>query len=292
MISIIIPTYKKNLCLQNLKKNIPYFKEYEIIIVNDNPETKMKQDIQHFKNVHLIENHINSGFGVSINKGVTQAKNPYIMLLNDDVVLKDTSYENSLNYFKKDHNLFAVSFAQIEKNGTIVGKNKVYWKKGFIHHTKQNDLKSGCNAWAEGGACLIDKSKFNAVGGFDKRYSPFYWEDVDLSYQAYRHGFYIMFDSSIQLIHHHESTIGQIFDKKFVQSIAFRNQLLFIWKNIDDFILLYEHVLYLISAIIKGRVFFIKGFLQALPYIPSILAWKIKQSNLKQVINRKKRTLP
>ncbi len=292
MISIIIPTYNKNILLQNLKRNIPYLKDYEIIVVNDNPETSMKQDIEVFKNVHLIENNINFGFGMSINKGVAQAKNPYIMLLNDDVVLKDSSFTKALDWFKKDSKLFAVSFAQIEKNKNIVGKNILYWKKGFIHHEKKHDMKTGLNAWAEGGTCIIDKAKFNMLGGFNSVYSPFYWEDVDLSYQAYRYGFHVLFDSEIQVIHYHESTIGHVFNKQYIRTIAFRNQLLFIWKNIDDPKLLAEHLLYLIPTLIKGGALFIKGFLQALPYVWGISIWKNKQHNLTQVINRSKRILP
>lgn len=292
MISVIIPTYKKSICLQNLRENIPYLKEYEIIIVNDNPDIRMKQDTATFKNVRLIENETNCGFAESMNKGVAHAKNPYIMFLNDDVVLTDSSFTKALDWFKKDSKLFAVSFAQIEKNDHTVGKNILYWEKGFIHHEKKDDMQTGFNAWAEAGACMIDKDKFTVIGGFNKLYSPFYWEDVDLSYQAYRHGFRVVFDSKIRVIHHHESTISHVFDKQYIRGVAFRNQLIFIWKNIDEFSLLGEHALYLFPAILKGGFPFVKGFFQALLYLWSILLWKSRHRHLKNVISKAKRTLP
>jgi len=43
-ISVIIPTYKnKQLLLNNLKKNYPFFKDLKIIIVNDDPEESQKK---------------------------------------------------------------------------------------------------------------------------------------------------------------------------------------------------------------------------------------------------------
>lgn len=292
MISVIIPTYKKKVCLENLQKNISFLKDYEIIIVNDNPMISMEQDIQLFTNIRLIENETNVGFGTSVNSGIAMARSPYVMLLNDDVLLKDNSFLNALDHFKKDKKLFAVSFAQIEKNKTIVGKNLIYWKNGFIHHIKHKDMKTGDSAWAEGGACLIDRVKYNTVGGFNTIFSPFYWEDVDLSYQAYRYGFHVIFDSTIQVIHHHESTIRHEFEQNYIQSIAFRNQLLFIWKNIDDVGLLGEHLIHLIPTIIKGGVPFLKGFFQTFPYLWSIIIWKIKHRHLRQVINKVRHMLP
>lgn len=270
MISIIIPTYNKNILLQNLKKNVPYFEDYEIIIVNDNPEASIKKEIKPYKNTRLIENKKNSGFSVSVNNGVAQAKNPYIMLLNDDVLLKDNSYEKSLDYFKKDHNLFAVSFAQIEKNKKIVGKNKTFWKRGLFFHQKADDLTFGDIGWAEGGSCIIDKKKFQELSGFNPLYSPFYWEDIDLSYRAKKVGYRILFDPNIIVEHHHESTIGKYYSIKFIKTIAFRNQFLFIWKNIRGKRII-SHFLFLPFNIVyycfKGEFAFIKGLFKALSII-------------------------
>lgn len=300
MISVIIPTYKnRGQFLANLKHNLQYLKGIEIIVVNDNPKESLKKDLRLFhdrekvvNNFVVVENERNLGFGQSVNKGVAKAKNPYIMLLNDDVILKDNDFEKAVDHFKKDHNLFAVSFAQIEKNKNIVGKNILYWKKGFIHHEKKHDMKTGSNAWAEGGACIIDKAKFNMMGGFNTLYSPFYWEDVDLSYQAYRYGFHVLFDSEIQVIHHHESTIGRVFSTHYIQTIAFRNQLLFIWKNIDSLRLLSEHFIYFFPTVAKGGVPFIRGFFQTIPYLWTILVWKNNHRNLKPIISDSKLTLP
>ena len=72
-----------------------------------------RSNVQTFK---LVQNKTNVGFGKSINNGVVKATRDLILLLNDDVVLINDNYKNALKLFDKDPQLFAVSFAQKEKN--------------------------------------------------------------------------------------------------------------------------------------------------------------------------------
>ena len=114
---------------------------------------------------------------------------------------------------------------------------------------------------------MIDLKKYREIGGFDSLYSPFYWEDIDLSYRAWKQGYSVLFDPEIVVEHHHESTIKSFFSDFYVTSIAYRNQLLFIWKNIYDTRLLAEHNKALIKQLIRS-IFsdpaFISGYFRAL----------------------------
>jgi GT2 family glycosyltransferase len=240
---------------------------HEIIIVNDNPQESLKSELSSFKNITLIENEINLGFGSSVNNGIKEATHDYCMLLNTDVLLFDDSYKKAFSYFK-DPTTFAVTFAQKEANDELVGKNKIYWRNGFFQHTRVYDLTWGENGWAEGGSCIMDRKKLMKLQGFDPIYNPFYWEDIDLSYRAWKSKYKIIFAPEIIVEHHHESTIGSYFSKDFIQTIAYRNQLLFIWKNISDQNLLTSHFFHLskmiLISILKGNKNFLRGFAQAL----------------------------
>lgn len=277
MISVVIPVYKnKEEFLKNLEHNIKYLHSIEIIIINDNPKESIKQDLEKYNSIILIENKKNIGFGATANKGIYEAKNRYILLLNSDVLLQDASYKQALSYFKQNAKLFAVSFAQKEKGGEIVGKNTLNWKKGFMNHEKAHDTKYGNNAWAEGGSCIIDKEKFENLGGFDPLYYPFYWEDFDLSYRAWKNDYSVIFDPAILVEHHHESTIGKYFPKNYIKAVSYRNQFIFIWKNITDKKLLINHfvnLLYFIPyyGLIKRNKELISGFFQAILRITTIL---------------------
>jgi len=276
MISVIIPVYKnKSLFIKNLEKNIHFLDDCQIIIVNDNPQEKLKKEIEdlikkkkQIIDLSIIENKKNLGFGQSINIGAKRAKGKYLMLLNSDVILLNKAFLNVIDYFKQDKNLFAVSFAQIEKNGKIVGKNRIFWEKGFYQHQKDDNLLFGETGWAEGGSCIIDLQKFNRLGGFNPIFSPFYWEDIDLSNQAKKHGFKVIFYPKIKVVHHHQTTIGKYFKKSEIEKVAFCHQFLFTWKNIGNLKKLAEHLFFLpyyfIFFTIKGKTSFFLGFIQAL----------------------------
>jgi len=286
MISVVIPHYKgKEKLYKNLATNLPFLKNCEVIIVNDYPEVPLTEEM---KNLHpsvvVIENKKNLGFAGAVSVGISQAKHPYIFLLNNDVVLKDDSYLSALTHFKEDEKLFAVSFKQIEKNGGHVGRNKIYWLKGFFRHDKGDPGTHGINGWAEGGSMIFEKKKYDILHGFDTLYSPFYWEDIDLSYRAWKAGYSIHFDSNVLVEHHHESTIATYFQKSKIDTIAYRNQLITIWKNISDIPYLFEHVIFLIKNLIvypfKGHIAFVKGFWMAFLLLPQIMRKRNEQSEL------------
>lgn len=291
MITVIIPTFKnEEELIKNLKHNLPYLKDCEVIVINDNPAQSIKKSLEIFPQIELIENQKNLGFAGAVHKGVMHAKSEYIMLLNSDVILNDTSYMKALISMQGDPKIFAISFAQKEKDGSIVGKNSIYWKGGFFQHKKASDLKKGINGWAEGGSCMINKRLYKEIGGFDPLYAPFYWEDIDISYRAWKAGYQIFFDPEITVQHHHESTIGKYFSREIIKSIAYRNQFIFIWKNIEDRALLFSHVIRLLFSLpvmIFKDILYLKGFYEASLLLPKIIA-KREQSKLsdKEILNK------
>lgn len=274
MITVVIPVYKNtSQFIANLKTNLPFLDRCEIIIVNDNPDASIKSKLPK-GDIRLIENKKNLGFAGAVDTGIRHANNRYIMLLNSDVVLLDSSYMLGLTALRNSHDLFAVSFAQKEKDASIVGKNRIYWKNGYFLNAKAGNMHEGINGWAEGGACIMDRKKYNEIGGFDNLFSPYYWEDIDLSYRAWKHGYRILFNPSIVVEHHHESTIGKYFANEHIKTIAFRNQFIFMWKNLEDRSLIAAHIGGIFRSVptmlIRERSMG-AGFLKALIRLPSII---------------------
>ncbi len=269
-ISVIIPVYKKlNEFSQYLQHNIQFFEDCEIIIVNDDPQAHLPKDIPTIDFADLkviwINHQENQGFGRSVNDGITKATGECLLLLNTDVKLLDDSWRTVLPEFLKNSNLFAVGLAQKEKDGHIVGRNEIYFQKGLYHHrglpsnSKFEILNSHLlsTGWAEGGSALIRKSMWDKLNGFDEAYSPFYWEDVDLSYRAKQRGWQVYFAPGIVVEHHHESTIGTEYEKSKITEIAFRNQLHFTSKFARGFqrteYYIFKHILLPLQKLRKGQ---------------------------------------
>lgn len=267
-ISVIIPVYKnRELLKKSFENNYSYLKGCEIIVVNDFPGESIDDIFEKYSEVKVIANEKNVGFARTVNRGAKEVSGDLLFLLNSDVFLKDDSYKKAIKHFEKNEKLFAVSFAQIEEEGKTVGKNRVFFKNGFIMHEQAGDLLPGQTGWAEGGTCIVSRAYFEQLGGFDSTFSPFYWEDVDLSLRAKNKGWEVIFDPAIIVEHHHASTIGKYYNDNIREVMSYRNQFICTWKNttLTQKIL---HMFYLPFVLIKSVVNknwnLVKGFFKAI----------------------------
>lgn len=286
-ISIVIPVYKNTeMFFKYLKVNKKYFEGCEVIITNDYPLENITSQVKKvFPGAIVINNTVNLGFAGNVNRGVLRSTRDYIFLMNSDVVLTDDSFLSELKYFVNDDKLFAVGFAQTERDGKIVGANQVYFKNGLISHSYRQSITNypSSNFWAEGGSSIFKKKIFIDLGSFDELYNPFYWEDIDLSYRAWKAGYRILYDPNIKVEHHHESTIGKYFDRYKILRTAFRNQLIFHWKNLTDKDLILKHLLNI------PKYIFLPGFFDALIKLPEIL--KSRKKTIKLFVKSDKEIL-
>lgn len=287
-ISIIIPVYKNyEMFFKYFEINKKYFENCEVIVMNDYPQENITKPVKKiFPEAIIINNKKNLGFAGNVNRGILKSTRNYVLLLNSDVVLKDGSYLNSLKYFKLDKNLFAVGFSQTGQDGKIVGSNRAYFKNGLINHSYKpsnqvTNNQPSINFWAEGGSSIFKKSIFIRLGLLDDLYNPFYWEDIDLSYRAWKSGYKILFDQNIKVEHHHESTIGKYFSKSKIIRTAFRNQLIFHWKNLTDKDLIIKHLINI------PRFVFFPGFFEAVIKLPKILHKRKKTVKLFKKTDKK-----
>lgn len=274
--TIIIPTYKHTeRFLQVLRGNIKHFAGARLIVVNDDPSTpELAMHIRHlYSNALTIQQPVNRGFSEAINTALEHVETPFIFLLNNDVILHNDTWKKALRHFQNDAMLFAVALAQKEKDGSIVGANTGEWKNGLFHHRSKSTAKTSYTLWPEGGSSLLRTSHFRMLQGYTHIYNPFYWEDVDLGYRAWKRGYSILFDRDIVVEHHHETTIGSLYSKEYIATIASRNQLYFTWRNADDGELRthFATLPKLIATQYKKNYPFVRGFSKAILHLPQIL---------------------
>ena len=92
-----------------------------------------------------------------------------------------------------------------------------------------------------GGSCAFDRRKFLELGGFDDLLAPFYLEDTDLGYMAWKRGWKVLYQPRSVVHHEHRGTIGKRFSEAQIQSVLKKNFLLFCWKNIHEWRRLAAH---------------------------------------------------
>ncbi len=184
--------------------------------------------------LQLFCRRINGRFARNVNDAVKLVTTPYFFLLNNDVVLKPGARDNLLQMIQSEAKVFAVTAREIDVNNDNreSGRNKLWWDKGrFWHSCDENLQKSGATAWACGGSSLYDTAIWHELGGFDTRYYPAYWEDIDLSFQAKKHGYKVFYCAQAVVLHAHETTNSTVFGQQEMVNMSWCNGTRFAWKN-------------------------------------------------------------
>ncbi|MBI3379802.1 glycosyltransferase family 2 protein [Candidatus Gottesmanbacteria bacterium] len=293
-ISVIIPNFNgANLLKQNLPKVLSSVEDSEIIVVDDaSTDNSVNILHQYFPQVKIIAKDKTEGFSSSVNDGVRKASGDLIVLLNSDV----WPNENLLKFLKpyfQDPLVFAVGCLQksmnreqLNKQGRGIGQ----FKEGFMLHGPGKYNKTN-TLWVFGGAGMYRKKIWNELGGMDPIYNPFYWEDIDISYRAIKAGFKVLFEPK-SIVNHEQSTgsIRSFYSPDFIKTIAYRNQILFVWLNITDSMLVLKHIIYLPIHILRAffaRNFpFLDGLLKALIKLPKVLRKRQLNKKLNQRTDR------
>lgn len=291
-ISVIIPNYNgKGLLEKNLSTVIVALFHYltnhkqtgEIIIVDDGSRDDSVSFLEEFVEkeksiaMHIEKNRKNKGFSSTVNKGVSLAKGDIVVLLNTDVRPEKNFLEPLLTHFKEE-NVFAVGCMDksIEHNKVVLrGRGVGGWRRGMFFHAA-GDVTKHTSLWASGGSSAFRTSLWVKLGGLNELYNPFYWEDIDLSYRAIKSGYQVLFEQESVVIHEHEKgTIRSLYASSQVQRIAYRNQFIFIWKNITEVSFWISHIIYLpyhiLRSVLRGDMNFLIGLFQAFVFLPNII---------------------
>lgn len=248
-ISIIIPNFNgKNLLAENLPKVIKNCLNCEIIVVDDASSDDSVQYVKKkFPDIKIIRNNKNQGFSKTVNRGVEEANGDLVALVNSDSAPQEDSLTAVIPHFD-DPDIFAVGLCDLShEKGKIVkrGRGGAKFRRGFVEHYAI-PIKKGETFWVSGGSGVFDKKKFLELVGFDPVYAPFYWEDIDLSFRAWKQGYKCIFEPTAKVDHFHEKgAIRKSHRPFFIKTVAYRNQFLFVWKNIDNYFLIIQHLLWL-----------------------------------------------
>jgi GT2 family glycosyltransferase len=241
----------------------------------------------HFPEVRVIELDRNYGFTGGNNRGVAAIDTDIVVLLNNDMVV-DPGFLGPLLDGFTDPSVCAVAsqvfFADRTRRREETGKTRCRFDRGFVYlwhdeiRTEDDEPMLMPVFWAGGGSCAFDRRKYLEIGGLDPLYHPFYVEDTDLSYQAWKRGWKCLLAPASRVVHKHRATSGRKFGHEFVDETIRKNMYLFIWKNITDPSMVLQHILNLSrnharGIMTSGASFEMRAFARAVWQLHSAL-WK------------------
>lgn len=291
-VSVIIPSFNG---VALLKKHLPQVikslrKHDEIVVVDDastDATIPWLTEVFHLKSVStpikdtfcfrsiykdmdikVLVNQTNQRFASSCNRGVETAKSEIVILLNNDVS-PDRDFLSFLLPHFRDKKVFAVGCLELAANegNKKYGRNEAHFERGFLVHNRAKYQDGSETFWASGGSSAFRKTMWDKLKGFDLSYRPAYWEDIDLSYRARKRGWKIEFEPKALVHHVHESTNIGVFGKNRMEVMAYKNSILFMWRNargrelLDHFIWLPYHMVF---TVLRSRGRFLLGLGEAI----------------------------
>lgn len=170
LITVIIPTYKRNETLERAIRSVECqtYPNIEIIVVDDNAEfpeyrEKNKQMAKKHSQVIFLENKQNLGGGLTRNEGIKHAKGKFIAFLDDDDEYLPEKLEKQYNLYKKLKNN---NIAMIYCYAKMINLDQSsYIRKVDIEGTPLIENVTNCIAATSWWFC--PKEKLEEVGGFE-----------------------------------------------------------------------------------------------------------------------------
>ncbi len=194
----------------------------EIIVVDNNSSDGSKEFFKDkFQQVQFFWQAENAGFGKANNFALLKAKGDFILFLNPDTILEETTIEKSLQFYSNHANAGGLGVKMIDGSGNFLKESKrmlpdfstsFFKMLGFSNlfpgskifdryyagYVKENET-SEIDILA-GAYFMLPMAIATQLAGFDPDFFM-YGEDVDLSYRIQKSGFENYYYPEITLLH-------------------------------------------------------------------------------------------
>jgi GT2 family glycosyltransferase len=257
----------------------------ETIVIDDGSTDRSADLVQRqFPSVRLIRRGRNDGFGVAVNEAMAAMDADWVFLLNNDVVLELGFFRrllHTLDQYSRDHPggaVFAIGAKTCDWASLAVnhGGQNARWRKNMIVQEPFDAVETEPTIFYQAGACVMNRRLFLELGGFDHIYYPGYWEDYDISYQACRRRWAVLYDPLAVAYHFGKGTNIWLLGRWRLALAIRRNHLLFNWINLADRGLLLRHLMSLPALILQDDAApdepgWWRALLEALKHLPAAL---------------------
>lgn len=232
-VSIVIVNYNTGAylarCLTSLTEGCDGFDWDAVVVDNGSADGSTRAADVPPNRIHLIRAGGNLGFARAANIGARQTSAPYILLLNPDCRLAPGSLAPLVFELQRYPECQVVAPLVVNDDGTPQGNargdptmmtglfgrtsllRRVFPRlPGVTRNVVPTDDKQSDDSrevdWVSGACCLVRRTAFEGVGGFDEGYF-LYWEDADLCRRIRKAGGTVRFrpDRHVPVVH----TVGR-----------------------------------------------------------------------------------
>lgn len=292
-LSIVIVNFRGwkrlRLCLESLRCLTEAAFKWEVVVVdNQSADDQLAIFINDFPEFSFIENQGNFGFSNGCNVGARQSTGEYILFLNPDTVVTLDALQGLLNIAEERPEITILSCSQFTDKGkddrpygfflspkTLTSFFRSIYRlfhKGFETETFDSGAKVIYPDWVSGSVILINRNKFNWLGGWSEDFWMYY-EDADLCKRVWKSEGCVALVQSISITHNHggASRINPAV-KALTKSEVLISKHVFIHKHFSGITRTFMQSLVVINNLLLGHLIFaILGLV--LFFYPSLRAY-------------------
>lgn len=217
-VSLIVPAYDNwsytDRCLTAVlchTLEVPY----EVILADDSSTDETRNASERIKNIQVICATRRQGFLHNVNHAATHARGKYLVLLNNDTVVQPRWLSRLVSTAEGSRDVGIVGPKVIYDDGRLQEAGGSISCRGHASRLGQYQDASDPSFNVEkdvdyvSGCCLlIGTTLWRELDGFDERYAPGYYEDVDLAFRVRERGYRVVYQPLAVVAHTEGATHG------------------------------------------------------------------------------------
>ncbi len=182
--------------------------DFELVIV-DNCSTDRTGDVlARIDGIRVLANTENIGFTLAANQAAEAATAPYLLFVNNDAEILPSSLRVALDRIQSSGSIGAVGGRILRLDGFLQEAGCIVWNDGrTAAYGGGEDPESGAYLfprevdYCSGVFLLAGTKAFRDLGGFDVRFAPAYYEDVDLCLRLQAQGLATVYEPDALVVH-------------------------------------------------------------------------------------------
>jgi GT2 family glycosyltransferase/SAM-dependent methyltransferase len=224
-VSLIIPVYAHadltQACLESIRDNTTQV-SYEVILVEDAADEATKRLLEGVRGARIVHNESNLGYIRSVKRGASFARGRWLVLFNNDTEVRPGWLTAMLDCAESAEDIGVVTPKFLYPDGSLNEAGGIIWRDGTGVNYGRGDRPEHFQYeyrretdYGSAAALMVSADLWKAMGGYDERYVPMYYEDTDLCFEARERGLRVMYEPKAVVVHIEGATAGNDVESGF-----------------------------------------------------------------------------
>ena len=188
---------------------------FEVVVVDDGDDPAVAALLDGVEGIRVVRNATSLGYLRSANGGAEAARGTHVVQLNNDTEPQPGWLDALVDRLRTDDDVGVVAAKLLFPDGRLQEAGSIVWSdgQGWNYGIGEDETAPEYNVvrdvdYGSAAALLVRGSLWRDLGGFDERFSPAYYEDVDLCFSARARGLRVVYEPAARVVHARGGSMG------------------------------------------------------------------------------------